>query len=310
MVIPNTILPNFLVVGATKSGSSSLYHYLKQHPDIYLPEIKEPLFFINEIIEGLNNNDIAIKNENLINHLPKTIDDYILLFKKSKYFHKAIGECSASYLYYHKSSIPNIKKTLGDCKIIILLRHPVDKAFSQYKHLRRLGAEVNSFNKALKLEEKRIRENFSALYHYRNQGLYSNQVKAFYDNFNNVKVILTDDLQNSPKIVMNEIFSFLKVDSKINLDLSKKYNVTKFIPRNFYIHKLIYRSSLFSLIRRSSAFDLIRPKLKQKYYKINSDKIPQLTSSDRSYLLNTFNNDIKKLQELIKRDLTEWEPKY
>ena len=57
-------------------------------------------------------------------------------------------------------------------------------------------------------------------------------------------------------------------------------------------------------------FDLIRPKLKQKYYKINSDKIPQLTSTDRGYLLNTFNEDIKKLQELIKRDLTEWEPKY
>ena len=302
-------LPNFLVVGAQKSGTSSLYHYLLQHPQIFLPKIKEPLYFIKEVVANFNLNDIAIKNEDLVYKLPKTIDQYKALFKDVKKQHSLVGECSASYLYYFKYSIPNIKKTLGDPKIIILLRHPVDKAFSQYKHLKRLGAEKRSFEDALRLEKERIQNNYSALYHYTNQGLYYNQIKAFLNNFSNVKIILTSELKIKPNDVIDDIFLFLGLKKYFSIDVSKEYNVTNYIPKSFFIHQIIKKNRFVLKLKENSLIKLLIPAIKDRYFKMNSSKIPVLDKNTKKYLVGFFENEILNIEKLINKDLKKWESK-
>ena len=180
--------PNFLIVGGAKCGSTSLYYLLNQHPDIFMPKFKEPLFFISDIIKKISKKDLAYRNEGLKDHFIHNEQDYLKLFQNVKE-ESAIGEASATYMYYHKYSIPKIKSLLKNPKIIIILREPVEKSFSQYKHLLKLNAEELSFEESLALEKVRIAENFTAMYHYKAQSLYFEQVKAFFDNFSDVLVV-------------------------------------------------------------------------------------------------------------------------
>ena len=134
--------PNFLIVGAAKSGTTSLFHYLKQHPEVFMPDLKEPQFLVCEKIKG---------------RLHKYIDsaaEYYELFEKST--EKCAGEASVFYLYYFEEAIKNIKKELGsDVKIIIVLREPVSRAISAYEHvLRNNPKEKLSFKEALLKKEK------------------------------------------------------------------------------------------------------------------------------------------------------------
>ena len=131
--------PNFFIVGAGKSGTSSLYEYLKQHPQIFMSEFKEPLFFVPP--------------SEVKDHLYKSKENYLALFDKVDK-EIAIGESSTPYLFYRESA-KRIKNEIPEVKIIILLRNPVELAFSMYLHEIRTGAERLSFKNAIKVEKKR-----------------------------------------------------------------------------------------------------------------------------------------------------------
>jgi len=143
-------LPNFLIVGAAKSGTSSLHQYLIQHPDIFMPSynkegknVKEPQFLIKE------------KVEKRLHFGVWDWEEYKALFDDSGEY-KSVGESTVFYLYYYKESIKNIKFRLGDdVKIIIVLRNPIDRAYSAFQHVSRSVKENLSFEEALKREENR-----------------------------------------------------------------------------------------------------------------------------------------------------------
>ena len=117
-------LPNFFIVGAAKAGTTSLYYYLKQHPEIFMSPVKEPNFFCyHEAIEVIN--FFRFKEDDI-----STLDDYLALFRKVNK-EKAIGEASTQYLFF-PSTAHNIKKMIPHAKMIILLRDPVSRAFSSY----------------------------------------------------------------------------------------------------------------------------------------------------------------------------------
>ena len=300
-------LPNFLLVGAAKSGSSTLYYHLKNHPEIFMPDFKEPLYFISNIIKNISDKDIAFKNEGYKDKFIHTIEDYLKLFKDVK-DEKLIGEASATYLYYFKQSIPAIKKELGDPKIIIILRNPVGKSFSQYKHLQKLKGEERSFEESLKLEKQRISQNYSAMYHYKAQSLYYEQVKAFKDNFSDVLVVLTDELRNEPSLLSKKCYDFLGVDTNFKPQI-KDYNVTSKIIKNRSFHNMLYNKNIDSLkgyLKRmlgNSFYDY----LMISYKKINIEKINLKINDDTKVeLKNYFKNDLEKLEKLINKDLSPW----
>ncbi len=223
--------PGFLIVGAAKCGTTSLFHYLNEHPKIFIPEIKECRYF-----SQLGNDHQGLGAEYFVNTGISDENGYLELFKNQK--DKLCGDISNDYLYYYERSIPNIKKLLGeDVKIIIILRNPVDRAYSNYMHSVRDGWEDSSFEEAIIKEPLRIQKNWAWPYHYVNVGRYFKQVKSYLDNFKNVKIYLFEDLKNKQEF-MNSLFSFLKLEPISYGKERKEYNISGY-PKNKLFHSVI-----------------------------------------------------------------------
>ena len=232
------VLPNFLIVGAAKSGTTSLYHYLNEHPQIFMSPLKEPKFLSSDYLKFplLGTNDLISEKA-----IVKNFDEYQKLFIEAKDY-KSIGEASPDTLYFHKGTVPTIKKVLGEPRIIIILRNPVDRAFSNYTYQVISNREYLTFEQALDHEQHRIANNWSFIWGYQDLGFYYEQVKAFSDNFDQVKVCLYEDLESDPLKLVTDIYHYLGVDVSYIPDLEKIHNRSG-IPKNRFLHSLLTKSS-------------------------------------------------------------------
>ncbi|MEP9410017.1 MAG: sulfotransferase [Candidatus Brocadia sp.] len=293
-------LPNFLIVGAAKSGTTSLYYYLNQHPEVYMSPIKEPGFFIAQFLE------LPPKRRSQI---IENFDDYKKLFKNVR-DEKAIGEATPAYLYYYENTIRYILDYLGDVKIIIILRNPVDRAFSDYQMRVRNSGERLSFEDALLAEDKR--KNMALTYgcgwHYKSVGFYYNQVKAYMENFSQVRVYLYDELLANPSVLMKDVYAFLSVDTSFPLNTDVQYNVGG-VPKNKFVHNILVNLRLLKspLMRLAKVFfpDTKMQVFLENFRKRNLEKI-KMKPETREYLVNLYRDDILKLQGLINKDLSHW----
>ncbi|MFQ5640709.1 MAG: sulfotransferase [bacterium] len=297
-------LPNFLLVGAAKSGTTSLYHYLNDHPQIYMSPVKEPKFISGQFCQF----PFQGKGDNLIEEgIVKTFDVYENLFREVD-GEKAIGEASADNLYYYEHSIKYIKKYLGEVKIIVALRNPVDRAFSSYTHLRRDMREDLTFEQAIQAEKQRKKQNWEFIWFYIDVGFYYKQVRAFIDNFNEVKICLYDDLSKRPKELLTEIYEFLDVDKNFAPRIYIKHNVSG-VPKSGFLQRIMNKQNLLKSITKNSIKPFLSEKrqknLLEKFKALNLKK-PQLNPKTRDYLRNFYREDIRKLQDLIHRDLSHW----
>ena len=164
-------MPNFLMVGAQKCGTPSLYYYLKQHPQIYMSPVKEAHFF--DVEEGEKPD---FRRASHSSRPVSGIEDYRALFAGVK-DETAIGEASPSYVYIPEAP-RRIRSRLPDAKLIAILRDPADRAYSAFLHTSRSGREpLTDFAQALREEEDRIRNGWHPLYHYRERGFYHAQLK-------------------------------------------------------------------------------------------------------------------------------------
>ena len=296
-------LPNFLIVGAAKSGTTALYHYLKQHPDIFMPElIKEPMFF-SGIHEGLFKGPTQIYARGKIT----TIDQYIALFQQAN-GQIAVGEASVPYLYYHARTIPKIIEVLDKhIKIIISLRHPAERAYSNYLHHVRDGLEPLGFAEALEEESGRCREKWWWGYQYRDASRYYSQVKAYIDAFGreNIHVILYEDLKQQPQATLQGIFRFLAVDEQFVPDVSQRHNVS-LVPKNPSLQDFLRQPHIVKNLLKPLLPMGLHKKLKERVIRANMTRPPELDGAMRHRLVNEFREDIEKLQMLLGRDLSSW----
>lgn len=297
------ILPNFLLAGAAKSGTTALYYQLKGHPEIHWSPVKEPCFFSAQIIDFPQN---GIRDDE--KYYARTLGDYYKLFAGAE-GKKAIGEASVDTLYFYKKTIPLIKQYLGDPAIILMLRHPIERAFSAYMHLVRDNREFLSFEEGLKQEAERIRQNWQCMWHYQTRGMYYQQVKAFKEAFSRVSVWLYDDFKKAPQATIKQILEFLGVDSTFQpVNTSARYNVTG-IPRfkclnNFFLMKNKMQRSIRnigSFLLTEDRWVKFREGIRAKFY-VKAVMKP----GTRAFLLESFREDILKLQDLLDRDLGHW----
>ena len=296
-------LPNFLIVGTAKCGTTSIYNYLKQHPQVFLPRHKEPLFMMSAIYEKLSRKDPRYRISET--HTVFSFDDYKKLFEEVKN-EKAIGEASTTYLYYHEMAIPNIQKYLGDVKIIISLRNPVDRAYSSYTHLVRDGAETSSFEEFLEKEKERKRENWDILNFPKDLGFYHNQVRAYIDNFTKVKVCLLDDFKKKHVETIQDLYVFLDVEQSFVPDTRTNFNPSgrpKYALADYLLTKDNFLKSLCRPVFSKIVPYEKRSKLNLFLKKKNMIKMKAKT---REFLMGAFREDILKLQDLIGRDLSHW----
>ena len=294
--------PQFIVVGTARAGTTSLNSYLIQHPEIFLPVVKEPCFFTfaGEKIEyKYGKFAFALTN----------IDDYSKLYKKAQPS-QISGDISTPYLYLYEKSIRNIKKFHNDpesIKIIIVLRNPVDRAYSQYLWRVRDGREELSFEEAIEAEQERMKQNFSFDYFYIDRGKYYNQVKAYIDNFKFVKIVLFDDLKTNTKDTLADICGFLGVDNEFEFVKRTEQN-SSFMPKSAMLSRLFTMESKTKFKFLSRIPESVKTTIKEQFMRLNSksEKSPEMNLKTRNKLKTFYQDDLLKLQKLIARDLSSW----
>jgi hypothetical protein len=299
------VMPNFIVIGAAKSGTSSLYYYLKQHPQVYMPasrDNKEPDFFT---LEGESIERIGPNGKHTMKNAITDLESYQALFADVK-DEIAIGEASTSYIYSEKAP-QRIKYYIPDAKIIAILRDPAERAFSHFLFSLSNGREpIADFGKTLAQEEERIANNWSFQWHHKRRGFYYQQLKRYYDIFDpsQIRVYLFEDITKKPIELTQNIFEFLGVDPSFEPNVKKQHNPTN-VPKNQTLNTLLNRPNLIKDTIKHFLPTGFRQGIADSLKKKNLGK-PELPKKIRKQLIEEYREDILQLQELINRDLSQW----
>ncbi|WP_345969905.1 sulfotransferase domain-containing protein [Sulfurimonas sp. HSL1-6] len=287
------MLPNFFIVGAPKAGTTSLYHYLSEHPEVFMSEPKEVNFFSKEEIEaqGLYYDDFKAGN----------LAKYEALFEDAGTA-KAIGEGSVSYLFYPKTP-QKLHDAIPDAKIIILLRDPVERGYSHYLMDYRLGLVSQPYEEVVHQtgnhkHKKLYYQQYVAL------GLYYEQVKRYLDLFglNQVKIYFQEDLRKDTEGVIQDLYKFLKIETNTQLDLAREHNAFS-MPKNALIHRLYSSRNIrktLSALLPDAVKEIVMNRLFER------KKKPQLDPELRNELVAIYRPDIEKLEALLNKDLSHW----
>lgn len=218
--------PTFVIAGAARSGTTSLYDWLNQHPHVFMSPIKETNYFLQlrEPFTGPGDEVIGapLPRDRQGRVRPKPVahvatwEEYLSLFDGSDGY-AAVGEASTYYLL-SPTAARRIHTALPDCKIVIVLRNPVTRAVSAYRALVHWGRETRSFEEALALEDERLRIGWEWIWGLRAGGLYADQVERYLDAFprEQVGIWLFEDLADDAARIFSEITTFLGVGSEEN----------------------------------------------------------------------------------------------
>lgn len=302
-------LPNFIIIGAAKSGTTSLYSYLNQHPQVFVSSKKEPNFFAFKDLElppfsGPVNSRILY--EKIYKYSITDIERYRALFREVS-DEKAIGEASVRYLYFPQAAA-RIKKYIPRVKLIVILRNPINRLYSHYLMMKeKYNLEPLSLAKALEQENERIRNNWGWDWHYTQLGMYYRQLKCYLDLFEReqIKIFLYEDFCLDPVGVVQDICRHIGVDCSFIPDMSKRSKESG-ISRNHSLNHLLNEPNL-----TRSSFKKVLPKPVYNWivsYGNRWNRIPivPMATEIRQALKSVFREDIVKLQSLIHRDLSAW----
>lgn len=297
-------MPNFLIIGAAKSGTSALWRYLGEHPDIYMSKKKEPHFFAYENMQPAANGI-----GDYTKYAKTDLKSYQALFEEVT-TEKIIGEAATTSLYLPQSA-ERIQHYIPKAKFVAILRQPADRAYSAFMHLIRDHREpVKDFREALKFEQNRIEQHWGFMWHYTHMGFYYEQLKRFYDRFelSQIKIYLYDEFKANPQKTFQNIFQFLEVEDQFTPSMHAQANMSG-IQKNqfaqFFITSLFDRPNpirfgarrILPEHRRWLFTTWIRNKNLQRQ---------QLPAYYRQELTELFREDILKLQDLIDKDLSHW----
>ena len=295
-------MPNFLIIGAAKSGTTSLWMFLAQHPEIFMSPIKEPHFFA---FEGQSMDFRGPADPQHLSKIVTTLEAYRTLFQNVSN-QKAIGEASPGYLYLPDSAAC-IQKYVPDMKMVAILRNPIDRAFSNFVFMVQLGHEpLTGFRVGLEQEETRIHAGWSQRFHYKRRGLYYGQVKAYVDRFDpaQVRIYLYEDFVRNPMKILQDIFRFLDVNDRFVPDLSRKHNASGF-PKNHTLHRFLIKPHPVESFFKQVCPRYLRRRVSRNLFRRNLER-PQLDPAIRQMLINTYREDTLQLQDLLNRDLGSW----
>jgi hypothetical protein len=290
-------LPNFIVVGAPKCGTTSLYHYLKQHPQIFLPARKELHYFSFHYMEQLL---AGPGDRNILTTSCRTFEEYAAYFAPAR-DEIALGDISPSYFYF-TDVCKEIHERLGNPRIIVMLRDPVQKAFSQYMHLIRDSRETLEFNEALAAEPSRIAQGYAAMWRYAESSLFTERTRRFINEFEHVKVVLFDDLVYTPGETLVDIFKFLGVDPSVRVSHDSIHNRSG-VPRSRLIASIISKPNPVTALARKVLPLGLTGKVKDLLQRANTGAKLKLDARARHTLEAYFDNDLDELEDLLGRPI-------
>jgi hypothetical protein len=301
------VMPTFLVMGASKAGTTAFHLYLSQHPEIFMSSFKEPKFFAFEGMEpaflgpGKKPDQQAPFKPLLVTSLSK----YQELFSDVTE-QKAIGESSPQYLYSERAP-ERMRHYVPEVKLILILREPVERAYAHFLYNILENREpITDFGRALAEEENRIHNNWWWAWHYKYRGLYFQQVKRYLDVFSRdqMKIYLYDDLKKDAVSMLQDTFKFIGVDDTFLPNVSVKHNASG-IPKNQELHKLLTRPNPVKTLLKTVLPDDLATQVKTYFKNKNLGK-PELSPEVRKQLAAEYREDILQLQDLIQQDLSSW----
>jgi hypothetical protein len=288
-------LPNFVVIGAPKCGTTSLYYYLGRHPDVYLPRRKELHYFSSEQMVRLVGGP---GDAYIVSMICRTRKDYESFYSGVQ-DERAIGDISPSYFYFPEAS-ERIRDELGSPRIVVLVRDPIEKAFSQYMHLIRDNRETLEFFDALKAEGQRIAEGWAALWRYAESSIYTPRIQKYLDVFgeDRVRIIRFEELTSSRHATLEELFRFLEVDPGFRPDVSMTYNRSG-KPRLRFLADLIAKPNPVTSAARRLLPEAVTTSVKNVLRDLNTGRKAELDERSRAYLRDYFMDDVAKLAGLV-----------
>jgi len=297
--------PNLFIVGAPKSGTTSLYDYLRQHSGVFMPEVKEPAYFGTDL-----HFEKRLCARDTIHHL----NNYLRLFDKAGDV-KCVGEGTTLYLYSRQAAREIIDFD-PHARILIMLRNPVDMIYSLHgEWLWNCNEDIEDFEEALKAQEDRARgrriprtSSFPQGLQYYDIGRYSAQVARYFDAFprEQVLVLIFDDFAADTPAVYRQVLEFLELNTEFSPDFSVR-NVSKpvgtlGINRFFAARPGLRRAinATIGITRRKQLVDMLA--------KIAGSRrrTAELSPGLRAQLQTLFLPDVEQLSELLNRDLTHW----
>ena len=270
-------MPNFIIAGAMRSGTTSMARWLGDHPDVFMAEIKEVHYFDRQYDRGP--------------------DWYGSHFEGAK-DEKAIGEATPNYLY-NEEALARISQDVPSVSLVIILRDPIDRAYSHYHHRLARGAEWLSFEEAIEVEPERLRsenEEWRANFSYVDRGRYARQLNRLLRLFprDAVLVQLFEDLREDPISTFRTVTEFLGVDPTV---------VPERVGRQINSYQGFRSNAVRRLSRR------LPPLLQNvvgRANRIDSDGYPPMSNSARARLVDLYADERAELERIIGRDLTVW----
>lgn len=299
---PGTRLPDFLIVGAARSGTTTLYYHLRQHPRVFMPDLKEPFFF-TFVGEDLPYAHLRSGNR------PWKLSEYSNLFADAREG-QLLGEASTSYLYLHAPTIRNIERIYGDrakeLRVMGVLRDPVERTFSNYLLLLAKGWDDLSFDEYLDTEFTRGRLGIRWDYDYIGLGSYAAGVEAYLAAFPRTRFFLYEDL-TAPEQLLAEAWALLGVRPPADAQITIRSNPAG-VPRSSAAVRLLDLSSSAAspLARRLPDGWRVRMAGYREDVRRWLLRRPTLNREHRTRLIEVFRPDVIRLQTLLGRDLSAW----
>jgi hypothetical protein len=286
--------PTFLVIGAYKAGTTSLHHVLRAHPQVFVPERREPSFFAFADAADPTNPAWArcVRDEAEYHSMFAPADGAL-----------AVGEVSPEYLL-HPSAAASIARRVPDVTLLAVLRNPADRAFSDWVMYRREGTEKLDFEAALDVQEERHRRGEPTGF-YLATGAYAEQVRRYVDVFGSdrLHIWLYEDVSADADRAYAEMFTAIGVDPTVPQQTREHHNLGA-VPvgtrdRLAYTARTRLRP-LTSKLPLAGARRRLSAKLDERLVR------PSLDPATRRRLVEHFRRDVESLQDLIGRDLSSW----
>jgi len=299
------VRPNFIIIGAGRAGTTSLYHYLRQIPQIFMSSIKETNFFAFE--EGVSDVEAEIRPTTGDLFPIRRLEDYLALFAEAGEA-VAVGEASPLYMFA-PGTAQRMKDALPEARIIAVLRNPVDRAHSSHLKYVRDGLERRTLSEAIREERSSVdpRSLFGP-YNYLRAGYHARNLAPYCESFprDRIALMLFEDFARDTEATLRQILDFLEVETAFIPDCSVRHNASG-IPRSRTLHRLLDRSRPAKWEKDRSATSGKSPLVSLAVKLRNTNlKKPPLSPSLRDELADLYRDDVTALQSIIGRDLTHW----
>ncbi|WP_251923349.1 sulfotransferase family protein [Salinibacter ruber] len=298
-------MPNTFIIGAAKSGTTSLYDYLHQHPDVYMSPVKEPCFFAyaENPPEMAGPGDAEANRESGVVY---TMEDYRALFSRATN-ESVVGEASPVYLY-DEDAPRLLQDQCPDAVLIAVLRNPIERAYSHYLQLLQSGREpLENFEAALDAEDERVAAGWEWSWHYRRMGLYGQQLARYLEYFDReqLHVYRFEELTEDPPGFAQTVYRMLGVDPSFTPDTGVRRRATG-VPQFDWLHRFIGTPDHF--LRRWSRFvlpEVVRDRILMTVRNANLQK-PPLPDVARARLEDVYRDDVHRLEALLDRSFSDW----